>query len=107
MEAPTIEALTTVGGIALLVVAIQAVLMPALRLSPEASDRFGPLIAAGLGITVGVVAIMVLGIARPDTLLTAVIAGLFGGLQAIGIHQVGKHSIAGAGKEATRTTDGT
>lgn len=89
MDAPTLQALTTVAGITIAVAAIEAFLLPALKLSDEATNRFGPLLAVGLGIIISVIAtwVVVTGVGKQD-IASAVVNGIFGGLAAIGTHSV-------------------
>ena len=96
MDAPALSSLTTVAGISLVVTAIEAFLLPALNLSTEASNRFGPLLAVILGIIVALVATftIVTGVGREDV-VSAILNGIFGGLAAIGIHQVATKTALG------------
>jgi uncharacterized YccA/Bax inhibitor family protein len=94
MEAPTIEQLTTVAGVTIAVVAILAVLMPILNLSTEQANRFGPLLAVGVGIVIAIVATWtIVDGPTKQHFLSAVINGLFAGLAAVGTHQFAKKTV--------------
>jgi uncharacterized membrane protein len=89
MEAPTIEQLTTVAGVTIAVVAILAVLMPT-----EQANRFGPLLAVGVGIVIAIVATWtIVDGPTKQHFLSAVINGLFAGLAAVGTHQFAKKTV--------------
>jgi len=95
MDAPTIQALTTVAGAALLTgVLVQYIALPLLNLSPETRDRLGPIVAIVVGIIVVEVATFtVLTPTRVDVVQGAV-NGIFAGLAAIGIHSVAQNTLA-------------
>lgn len=94
MDAPTLQSLTTVAGIAIAVTAIETFLLPALNLSVDATNRFGPLLAVILGVAVSILAtwVVVTGVGRQD-IASAVVNGIFGGLSAIGLHQVASKTV--------------
>lgn len=93
--------LATSAGVAVAVFAVLSFLMPALNLSPDHANRFGPLIAVLVGVAIATVA-AVLGLGAFDPALdlgqrifAAVLTGMVGGLQAIGIHQGVKKTVLG------------
>lgn len=94
MDAPTLQALTTVAGITIAVAAIEAFLLPALNLSADLNNRFGPLLAVILGVIIGIAAtwVVVTGVGKQD-IAVAVVNGIFGGLAAVGTHQFVKKTI--------------
>lgn len=94
MEAPTLEVALTLGGCTAITVAIMAILLPALSLTTEASNRFGPLLAVGIAevVAFGATFLVITGVGRAD-IGSAIIVGLFAGLSAIGTHQVVKKTV--------------
>ena len=97
LDAPTLEALTTVAGASLLTsILVQYIILPILSLTEAARDRFGPFIAIATGVLVVEVATFTVlaGITRVDVVQGAV-TGIFAGLAAIGIHSVGKRVTPG------------
>lgn len=92
MPAPTLEMLTTVAGAALLTaVLMQYVVLALLNPTPPARDRFGPLLAILTGIVVVELATftVVTGATRLD-FGQGLVNGIFAGLAAMGLHDVGK-----------------
>ena len=87
MEAPTLVQLTTVGGVAI-AVALLSELIWRTTAAPDATvERFGPIIAFGLGIVLAVGAGLVLGAGRADIVQFG-INGAFAGLSAMGVHDL-------------------
>lgn len=84
MEAVTVQALTTVAGLAIVTGVIVAVLRKALNLSGEAMDRWGALLSILVGIVLAILATFVLSLTAGTDLLQAALNGLFGGLAASG-----------------------
>lgn len=89
MDAPTIEALRTVAGAAILTAVLVQLLLNTLTLAPATQDRIGPLIAVAVGIVVVEIATFTIltGPNRTDV-LQGVVNGIFAGLASMGIHNV-------------------
>lgn len=87
MDAPTVAALTTVAGAAILITVILQVAFRTLSLDATLQDRFGPLIAIVIGIVVVEVATatVITGAGKADYFQGA-INGFFAGLSAVGLH---------------------
>lgn len=98
MDAPTIQALTTVGGAAILVAVLVQLYLNVAQLAPGTQDRFGPVIAVVLGIVIVEIATatVVTGAGRADFAQGAV-NGIFAGLASMGIHNVVTKTIAPPG----------
>ena len=67
--------LLTVAGATVVVSIIVGVVLRALNLSPESKDRFGPLIAIGIGVVVVGAAALYSGADIGQALLTGLLAG--------------------------------
>ncbi len=83
LEAPTIGMLGSVAGLAFIVTIVTEIILRAAQPSPQAKDRYGPLLALGTGAVFSIAAAVVAG--APDfltALLTAVVAAGTG----MGIH---------------------
>ena len=91
MGAPTLASLQTVAGATILTWALMYVIVRALALTADALDRFGALLAVLIGVvvTVAAVALGVVNAAAPD-FGQAVVNGIFAGLAAVGVNEVGK-----------------
>ena len=91
MDAPSIAALTTVAGITVVTWALMYVVVRAAAFTQATLDRFGPLLAVGIAVVVAVLAVVV-GIVNPGRadFGQAIVNGLFAGLAAIGVNEVGK-----------------
>lgn len=89
LDAPTIAALTTVAGGALLTAVVVQLLLNALAMSPATQDRIGPLIAVAVGIVIVELATFTVvdGPTKADVFQGAV-NGIFAGLSSMGIHNV-------------------
>lgn len=91
LDAPTLAALTTVAGAALLTsVLVQYVVLPIANLTEAARDRFGPFIAIATGIAVVEVATLTVLAATRADIVQGAVTGIFAGLAAIGLHSVGQ-----------------
>lgn len=90
MDAPSTGQLLTVGGNAAITFLLVEVIWRAWAPDPTTKDRFGPLLAASIGVALAVVAWLVTTAANAPyaSLLDAVLIGLVGGLASIGIHDV-------------------
>jgi pyruvate/2-oxoacid:ferredoxin oxidoreductase beta subunit len=90
MDAPTTGQLLTVAGNAVVTSLLCEVFWRTLNPSPEVKDRFGPLVAAGTGIALALVALIATtGFGAPyASIVDAFLIGLTGGLAAIGVHDV-------------------
>ncbi len=88
LTAPTVQALTTVAGAAVLVAVLLFVGVKAAKPSADFMDRFGPLIAVGLGVLVVLFAEFVLKTTATEDLGQGVINGIFAGLTAAGGYDV-------------------
>ena len=89
IDAPTVQALTTVAGATLLTAAIVQVLFHVWAPDSALQDRIGPLVAVVIGIVIVEVATftVVTGPTKVDVFQGAV-NGLFSGLAAIGVHNL-------------------
>lgn len=97
MQAVTVEALTTVAGLAIVTGVVLFALRKALNLTAELMDRFGALLSMLIAIVFAVIASLALGLVAGTDLLQAVLNGIFAGLAASGGFDV----INGAHKAAT------
>lgn len=88
MESVTVDALTTVAGLAIVTAVVVFALRKALNLSGELMDRFGAVMAMLIAIVLAIVASLVLGLTAGIDLLQAVLNGLFAGLAASGGYDV-------------------
>lgn len=96
METVTVDALTTVAGLAVVTGVVLFAIRKALALSADMMDRFGALFAMLIAILFAVLASLVLGLTAGTDLLQAVLNGVFAGLTASG----GYDLINGATKAA-------
>lgn len=96
MTTATLADLTTVAGIATVVTILTQIILNAANLSDDASNRWGPLLAIGLGILVAVAAAFALGQTGGQELSQAAYTGLLGGATAIALHGVATKSALGA-----------
>lgn len=96
----TIAQLTTVGGIAIAVALIEEVIWRTTAAPAGTTQRFGPILAVGLGIAVGLVAGLLLSQGRLD-LAQDVVNGIIGGATAVGLNDVVK---SGAGLTGAAST---
>ena len=94
MDAPTLQALTTVAGATVLTAVIVQLILPLFSFAPATQDRVGPLIAVAIGILVVLVATftVVSGVGKADV-VQGVVNGIFAGLAAIGVHNVVTKSV--------------
>lgn len=97
MDSATVASLATVAGAAAFVAVLLQLILNTLQLDSATQDRFGPLMAVGLGILVTVVASFTIGTHASQDLVQAVVNGILAGLSAIGLHGVVTKS-AGVGK---------
>lgn len=97
LDAPTVQALTTVAGLALVTGLVVILIRNAWRPTPEQSDRFLPVVSVGVGVALAIIASLVLGLTQSVDLFQAVINGLVAGLGASG----GYDLINGLGKAAS------
>ena len=95
MDAPTLQSLTTVAGATILTTAIMFVLLKAIQFAPSTQDRFGPALAIIVGIIIVEAATftVISGAGKADALQGA-ITGLFAGLAAIGVQNVGTKTLS-------------
>jgi sugar phosphate permease len=84
MEAVTVDALTTVAGLALVTGIIVYIIRKTANLSGAQMDRFGAAISMGVGIVLAILATLALGLVDGVNLMQAVLNGLFAGLAASG-----------------------
>lgn len=96
MEAPTTETLVTVAGLTAATVATLAVILPALNLTEELANRFGPLLAVGVAELWTILATVALGAVAGSDIINVVLVGVFAGLAAVGTHQTIKKTVLGA-----------
>jgi hypothetical protein len=83
VDVPTTDALTSFVGLTAITVVIVEVIMRALQPSAEKRDRFGPLLAIGIAVVIGVGAALY---TNQDP-VQAAITGLFAGLAAMGSYK--------------------
>lgn len=91
---PTLTYVTTVAGCAAVTAIIVEVIIRAAG-AGFSVDRFGPLLALGIGILVAVLATAALGIGTSQTFGQAVLTGLLAGASAMGLHDIASGTIAG------------
>lgn len=84
MEAVTVQALTTVAGLAIVTAILVGVVRKAAKLSGEAMDQWGAVLSMGIAVVLAIVASLTLGIAGGTDLFQAILNGIFGGLAASG-----------------------
>jgi hypothetical protein len=96
MTTATLSDLTTVMGIATVVTILTQIILNAANLSDDSSNRWGPLLAIGLGVVVAVGASFALGMTGGTDLSQAAYTGLIGGATAIALHGVATKSAVGA-----------
>lgn len=96
MDAPTLEALTTVAGAALLTSVLVWLLFQTIAAADALKARFGPVIAVVVGVIVVELATFTIieGPLKQD-IGQGLINGIFAGLAAMGIHDFGKKTISG------------
>ena len=85
MDGLTIAQLTTVAGIAAATTLLDELIWHTAAVAAAVKDRFGPAVAVGSGVVLGIVAGVLLGQGQLD-LAQDVVNGVIGGLAAIGIH---------------------
>lgn len=86
--------LTTIGGVALATFLLVEVITRALAWAKPLKDRFGPILAVGVGVVLAEAAVATgLAPTRADV-LAAFLLGLAGGTSAIGIHDIGLGNVA-------------
>jgi hypothetical protein len=96
MPLPSAEAVTTIGGAAIVVNILFEVIKRALAWNPVTLDRFGPLLAIALGVFVVVVASIAFNlIGDGATLFVACYNGVAAGLIAIGLFKVADNTVFG------------
>jgi len=83
IEAPTVGMLGTVAGLSLIVTIVTEVVLRAVNPTAAWKDRFGPILALGIGIAFSVAGALFTG--APDV-LTAVLLGVIVGGGGMGIH---------------------
>lgn len=86
-ESLTLQQLTTVAGIGVATSLVCEVIWRTAAASDAIKSRFGPILAIGVGIAIGIIASLVLGISGQD-LAQAVVNGVVGGLTGIGLYDV-------------------
>ncbi len=96
MEAITVQALTTVAGLALVTGLVIPVIRKVLNLSGEMMDRFGALLAILTAVVLAVVAGVVLNLVSGADIVQDILNGLVAGLAAAGGYDV----VNGAAKAA-------
>lgn len=102
MDAPTVAALTTVAGAAILITVILQVLFRTLTLDPAVQDRFGPVIAIVIGIIVVELATAtVISGSGDGDFFQGLINGIFAGLSAVGFHGFVNQTVIGTPKNVT------
>lgn len=82
---PTLEILLTIAGAAPVVVILNAVLLKALGPTFD-RDRFGPLLALGLGVIVVLAADFALGLTARSNIGQGLLTGVYAGASAIGLY---------------------
>ena len=95
MDNPTLAALLTTAGLAPVVAIIEEALLTAAGPSPEARDRFGPLLALVLGVVIAEVVTVALGLGTKADVAQAALIGILGGSGGIAAHDVVSGASAG------------
>ena len=95
MDAPTVQALTSVAGATLLTAAIVQLILNTAKLDDAVENRVGPLLAVGVGIVIVELATFTVmsGPTRVDVFQGAV-NGLFAGLASMGVHNLWTKTIS-------------
>ena len=88
MEAITVQALTTVAGLAIVVGMIVFILRKALNLTSSAMNRYGALISVAVAIVLAIAAGFALNLVSGSDLLQGMLNGLAAGLLASGGYDV-------------------
>jgi hypothetical protein len=88
MEAVTVQALTTIGGLALVTAMVVFIVRKAGNLSGQFMDRFGALMAVAIAVALALVAGVVLHFTAGTDLVQAALNGLVAGLAASGGYDV-------------------
>lgn len=84
MEAVTVQALTTVAGLAIVVAILVGVVRKAAKLSGETMDQWGAVLSMGIGVVLAIAAALTLHVEGGPDLFQAILNGIFGGLAASG-----------------------
>lgn len=85
MDGLTIAAFTTVAGVASATTLASELFWHTAAVAASVKDRFGPIVAVGIGVVLGIFAGVLLGGGTMD-IAQDVVNGFVGGLTAIGIH---------------------
>jgi hypothetical protein len=88
LDQPTLDTLTTVGGVGLVTTIVVEIILRALAWTDAQKGRFAPLLAVFIGIVFAELAVLGLGLTAANDFVTALLVGIFGGATAIGIHDV-------------------
>ena len=83
---PSLDGLLTMGGLSTFVLALTFVLRKALALTPAAMDRFGSLLAMGVGVVAALVATWALGLTGRVDLVQAVLLGIYAAWASSGLY---------------------
>ena len=92
-EAPTPEALLSLGALTFLVTVLTEVIMRAIKPSDDLKDRIGPLAAILLGVVIAVL----ISFNRDLDAVQGVITGIYAGLGSMGLYKVLKTGYESAG----------
>lgn len=82
IEVPTPAMLGTVAGIAFIVTILVEVVLRAWQPTAAVKDRFGPFLALGLGILLGIIG----AVSQGNDALTGILLGVVAGGGGMGIH---------------------
>jgi hypothetical protein len=86
LDAPTLQALTTVAGATILTLPISELIKRAWNPTPTQQDRFMPVVSVIIGVAVVLVADFGLGLLSSQDLVGAIVTGLFAGFSASGVY---------------------
>lgn len=95
MEAVTVQALTTVAGLALVTGMVVFIIRSTLALTDDIMKRVGALISVGVAVLLAIVADLVLHLTTGNDLLQAALNGLVAGLAASGGYDVVRGALRG------------
>jgi hypothetical protein len=86
LDAPTLEALTSVAGATILILPITEIIKRAINLSGPMQDRWMPVISMLVGIGVVLIADFGLGLVARADLVSGIVTGMFAGFASCGLY---------------------
>ena len=92
-DVPEVTALLTISGVTVVTIIVMEVVKRAAELSAGALDRFGALLAIATATVLALLALFVVNgtAVAPESVLQAVLVGIFGGAAASGIYGMTSH----------------